>query len=138
MGHLINVEQTLIVSNYCATKWQTKWLQLVIEMDIKSNLHNPNVNISILTRMHSSRMRTTRLLPVSPTAQRGGSVCSRLGGVCYQEGVISQGWVDLGGVCFQGCLLPGDVCSQEGCLLPGWVSASAGSIPSCTEADPPE
>ena len=117
MGHLINVEQTLIVSNYCATKWQTKWLQLVIEMDIKSNLHNPNVNISILTRMHSSRMRTDRLLPVSPTVQGGGGCLLPRGGCLLRGGVLLPGVERFGG-----CLLPGGVCFR-GMSVPRGVSA---------------
>ena len=62
--------------------------------------------------MHSSRMRTTRLLPVSPRMH-----CSWGGG-----GLSAPG----GGV----SALGGVVCSR-GNLLPGM------SVSSCTEADPP-
>ena len=56
------------------------------------------------TRMHSSRMHTARLLPVSPSMH-----CS-LGGV--------PGWVYLpGGVTVQGVYLP------RGCTCPGGVPA---------------
>ena len=64
------------------------------------------------TSMHSSRMRTTRLLPVSPSMHCAGGVCFPGGGVYFPEGVSASG-----GVCFWG------------------VSASWECIPSCTEAD---
>ena len=51
------------------------------------------------TSMHSSRMRTARLLTVSHSIRREGGVC--LGGVCP------------GGVYPGGCVCPGGVCPQE-------------------------
>ena len=67
----------------------------------------------------------------------GGSVCSQgvsaVGGVCSQAGGVSALGM-AGGVCFQGCLLPGGclllgVSHSKGGLLPG------GCIPAYTEAD---
>ena len=72
------------------------------------------VNITIATRMHSSGMRTARLLTVSKHALHGGLP---------------------GDVCAWGCL-PGGVCPWGVC----WgVSASGlgGCIPACNGADPP-
>ena len=74
----------------------------------------------LLTRMHSSRMRTTRLFPVSPSMH------------CSWGGVCSQGVSALGrGVCFWVVSAPrgGGVCS---CVCSGGIG-----IPACTEADPP-
>ena len=91
------------------------------------------------TRLHSSRMRNARALPVSPSM-----LCARgstrglftLGG-----GVSTLGVSTLGGVYSGG----GGVCSWGGCLLPGGLSAPGGwcllpggcGIPACTEADTP-
>ena len=50
--------------------------------------------------MHSSRMRTTRLLPVFPNMHCAGEGVSALGGV------FSWGGLLVGGVCSQGGLLP--------------------------------
>ena len=98
--------------------------------------------------MHSSRMRTSRLLTIccSPLPGVGGEgvsasrrvsaprgdVCSgggvsapgglsALGVVCSQGGVCSWGWVSAprGGVCSGGCLL-------GGCLLPGGSAPRVG------------
>ena len=68
--------------------------------------------------MHSSRVRTARLLPVSAT--RG---CLLPGGVCYQ-----------GGVCY-----PGGVSATRGVSGQGGMSASGpgGCIPACNGADTP-
>ena len=63
----------------------------------------------ISTRLHSSRMRTARLLPVSPSMHCGGG--------------SAPGWV---------CLLWG-VCSW-GCVP---ASGHGGCIPACNGADPP-
>ena len=95
----------------------------------------------IKTRMHSSRMRTTRLLTVSQHALPGGGVCPEgvsaqgeclsrgsvcPGGVSAQE-VSAQGSVGPGGVypsmhCLEGCLprgcLPGGKVSAQGCVYP--------------------
>ena len=62
------------------------------------------------TILHSSRMRTTRSLTVSPSM-----LCSRGGGAWSWGGAWSQG-------------VPG----TGGCLVLG-----GGGIPACTEADPP-
>ena len=48
------------------------------------------------TRLHSSRMRTTRLLPVSPSMHCAGRVCS--------WGCLLPGGVLSGGVCSRGCI----------------------------------
>ena len=89
----------------------------------------------VLTRMHSSRMRITRLLPLSPNMHCGGGM-SAPGGVC-SWGVCSGG-ICSGGRCLpRGVSAPGGgvcsggrwgVCSQDnvcsgGCLLWGEVSA---------------
>ena len=75
-------------------------------------------NICIITRMHSSRMRTACLLPVSPRMHCGGSTpqggwVSAPGGVCFW-GVSASG----GCLLLEGGLLSGD------CLLPGGVYIS--------------
>ena len=80
------------------------------------------------TSMHFSRMRTARLLPVSPRMHcaekdllRGGrKVCSG-GSAC--RGDLLLGGSASGGVCFWGGLL--------------WGVCSWGCIPACTEADAP-
>ena len=50
------------------------------------------------TRLHSSRMRTARLLTISPSMQCSGG-CLLQGGDCSQGGACSQGCLLLGGVC---------------------------------------
>ena len=89
--------------------------------------------------MHSSRMRTAGLLPVSPSMHctgrgisvrgcllRGcrlwGGVCSGRGSVCSQ-GVSAQGGFLLQGVCSGGCLLWGGVCAGRGSVCSQGVSA---------------
>ena len=75
------------------------------------------------TSMHFSRMRTVRLLPVSPSMHcAGGSVCSG-GGECLLWGVSVRGCVSAP----RGVL---GVCSQG-------VSAPGGCIPACNGADTP-
>ena len=79
------------------------------------------------TRMHSSGMRTARLLTVSQYALAGGGCLPRgvsAGGGAVCPGVSARGLSAQGGVC------PGGVCSggclplvQRGCL-PRGVSAS--------------
>ena len=94
----------------------------------------------IETRLDSSRMHTVHLLTVSPSMRCTGGGAGPgvpwswgvpgLGGVC-SRGVSGPGvpgpWAGsaLGGFC-----LGGGVCSG-GCLVLG------GSIPACTEANPP-
>ena len=69
--------------------------------------------------MHSSRMLTTRLLPVSPSMHCAEGICFP-GGVYFQGGVCSRGvFACGGGVCFLG------------------GSAPWGCISACTEADTP-
>ena len=85
------------------------------------------------TNMHSSRMRTARLLPVSPSMHCAGGVSAL--GVCllWERGVCSHGRCLLqgdicsgGGVCSHGrCMLQGDICSG------GWVSAQGVSALGC-------
>ena len=69
------------------------------------------------TRMHSSRMRTARLLTVSQHALLGGvparGVCICQGGVPVQGGVPAQ----------EGVYLPGGTCPGRGVYLPGSVPA---------------
>ena len=66
----------------------------------------------IITRLHSSRMRTARALTVSPSMLcAGGWGCLLQGGV-YLGGSASRGVCSGGG----GCLLPG-----EGVSAPGGV-----------------
>ena len=79
----------------------------------------------MVTRLHSSRMRTAHALTVSPSILwgGGGGVCSGGGGGLLSapgRGVCSRG------VCSWGVCAPGGVCSGGG-----------GGIPTCTEADPP-
>ena len=92
------------------------------------------------TGMHSSRMRTARLLPVSPSMHTAGGCL--LWGVSAPGGVCSRGsrvfaWGGLsapGG----GCLLPGVSAPGGGCLLPGGCLLLEGvCIPACTEAGTP-
>ena len=78
------------------------------------------------TRMHSSRMRTARLLPISHSmhCSREGGVpsqgCTCPGGCTCPEGCTCQGgrvpaW---GGLPAQGCTCPGGL-PAEGCTCPG-------------------
>ena len=77
--------------------------------------------------MHSSRMRTARLLPVSPSMHCAGGVSSR---GCLLWGCLLQGGVCSGDVCSGGCLLLGGVCLWSwGVSTPG-VSA-LGGVCSC-------
>ena len=85
-----------------------------------------------VTRMHSSRMRATRLLPVSPSMH-----CS-WGGVPAKEGVPARGVYLPGGylpggctcqgVPAQGVYLPGGV-PARGVYLPRWGVPAKGGIP---------
>ena len=78
--------------------------------------------------MHSSRMRTARLLPVSPRMHCAGKDLLRGGRSA------PGGGQPVGGICSWGDLLlegsaSGGVCSGG--------SAPGGCIPACTEADTP-
>ena len=86
---------------------------------LKSRSWNSGLQIFVIykkyfyTSMHSSRMRTARLLPVSPSMHCGGG--------CL-----------LWGCLLWGCLLPGGMSAPRGCLLPGgclllWGVCSRGS-----------
>ena len=77
----------------------------VVKRAIYCRFVNGQAKILILTRMHSSRMRTGRSLTVCWSLLPGG-VCS--------GGVSAQGVSAPGGVCSRGCLLPGGVCSRGG------------------------
>ena len=76
-----------------------------------------------LTRLHSSRMHTARLLTVSSSMHCAGEG-SAFGG-CLLWGVCFHG-----GVCFGGSTSRGMSASRGVCF---W----GGGIPACTEADPP-
>ena len=70
-----------------------------------------------LTRMHSSRMHTSRSLTICCSLLPGG-------------GGLLPGGSGLGGVCSQGCVCSGGGSAPGECLLPGGIRA-------CTETDPP-
>ena len=78
----------------------------------KSNLRNVIPNRYHTTSMHTSRMRTACLLPVSPSMHCAGG-CLLLGGVCSWG--VTAPW---------GVSVPGGVYSVGGMC-----------IPACTEAD---
>ena len=70
--------------------------------------------------MHSSRMRTARLLPVSPSMHCScGGTC--LGGVPAKGGVPAQGGLPAGGVPAWGCTCPAGVPAQGGVYLSAFV-----------------
>ena len=83
-----------------------------------------------ITRIHSSRMRTTRLLPVSPSMHcslgrlpaQGGVSAQLPGGTC-PGGVSAQG-----GTCLGGCTCPGGVPAQ-GVYLPRGGVPTQGGVP---------
>ena len=95
----------------------TMWSFAFIQSTIPNKCMNKNLTT---TSMHSSRMRTTRLLPISP------SMHCAWGGVCYTGGVCYPGDVCYLGVSATGarCLLTG------GCLLLRGMSAFWGVYPS--------
>ena len=79
--------------------------------------------------MHSSGMRTARLLTVSQYALCRGRVSQHaLGTGCLPRGCLPRG-VCLGGVCPGGCLPREGVCLPRGCLPGGGVSAQRGCLP---------
>ena len=95
----------------------------------------------LLTRLHSSRMRTARALTVSPSMLCGRCLLRR--DVCSGGCLLPVGMCLLwGGVCSGGCLLLGGllrgVCLPwEGSLLLGASAPrGVGGIPPCTAADP--
>ena len=75
---------------------------------------------SVLTRMHSSRMRTAHLLPVSPSMHYGGG--SALGVSAPRVGVYFQG-----GVCWWGVSASG----PRGCVS----QHAIGQTPPCGQTD---
>ena len=100
---VINVNQTQVTCDIITSHFYSK------KVELRRNVR------AIITRMHSSRMRTGRSL----TIFRGG--CASWGGV-----------LPGGGACF-----PGGVCFLRGCVLPGGCVLQGGGILACTEADPP-
>ena len=81
-----------------------------------------NIRINLYTRLHSSRMRTARLLPVSRSMHCAG------GGACL--------WSGGGGACLWS---RGVAClwSRGGLLLGGCLPLVPGGIPACNGSDPP-
>ena len=86
------------------------------------------------TRMHSSRMRTARLLPVSPSMHCSGGVPARGEGCTCLGGVPAQGWgcTCPEGVPAQGVYLPGGVYLTRGVPvqvfpLPMWTECQTGA-----------
>ena len=83
-----------------------------------------------LTRMHSSRMHTSRSLTVCCSLLPGGGLL--LGGVCLvRGGVCSQGVSAPRGVCTwsRGVSASGGCAWSWGCLLLGGVCSGGGSAP---------
>ena len=78
------------------------------------------------TRLHSSRMRTARVLTVSPSMLCGGyllrGAVSALGG-CLLWGCVCSGVC----VCL-GCVCSGGVSALGVCVCSGWVSAPSGCL----------
>ena len=65
------------------------------------------------TRMHSSRLRTTRLLTISQHALRRGLYPSlHWAGECVSQHALGLGLSIQGGVCLRGCLPKGVVCPR--------------------------
>ena len=90
---------------------------------VRVKAHSHSVSTSVFafskTRMHSSRMRTSRSLTVCWHLLPGGVVCLVRGGLPGLGGVSA--WSPGGGV-----LGPGGACSQGGCLPGPGVSAWSG------------
>ena len=119
---------SFLIIKYCLQVWVT---DLIVFKFVQKNVkkfqelnHDTFIckklrQLQIMTRMHSSRMRTGRSYTVCWSLLPGGGVCS--GGVCSQGG----GCLLLGGgVCsWGGCLVGGS--APGGCLLGGLVSQHA-------------
>ena len=83
------------------------------------NMHWCRKRQRILTSMHSSKMRTARLLPVSPSMY----CAAGKGGHLLREVSAPRGCVCCRGV----CLLPGGICSWgTACYRRGWAACSQG------------
>ena len=97
---------------------------------------------TLSTSMHSSRMRTARLLTVwGGSVQPGGStsrgVCLTLEGVCIQEGLPNPGGSASKGVCpTPGGLHPRGVCPTLGGLHPMGVCPIQGGMHPGKSAQP--
>ena len=87
--------------------------------------------------MHSSRMRTARLLPISPRMHCSGRGCTSPGSVCTYPGVPASGRVPArergvpewgSGVPFRGVYLPRG-CTCLGMYLPRGVPAWGVHLP---------
>ena len=97
------------------------------------------------TRMHSSRMRTGRLLTVCGSLLRGGGCLLQwgsglgglLGGGVSAPGDLVGGVSSRGGVCSQGGLVWGSVYSRGGIWSRGRGSAPGGVYPSMHWGRPP-
>ena len=118
---------------FCMYIPHNNFLETKIHADLKKYEIKLFASLNV-TRMHSSGMRTARLLTVSP------SVHCTVGCVSAQWCVSSQGGLP-GGVCPGGCVCPGLVSAQGGvwpggCVCKGGVSAQGG-IPACNGADTP-
>ena len=79
--------------------------------------------------MHSSKMRTSHLLAVSPSMHCSWEVSALGGGFCSGGGLL---W---GSLLLGGCT-PGGV-SGPGGSDPGRCGQGGSAIPACTVADPP-
>ena len=133
---IFNIGPVLFSIVSMVTGWISGWMGdkpiQPVTIDTMLNNDGPILNIGLTfvtceqclqiqsgARLHSSRMRSARLLPISPSMH-----CSR-GCVC-----------SAGGVCSWGCLL------REGCMLGGGgclpLVPWGGDIPACNEADPRE
>ena len=97
------------------------FLFAVLKLFNSCNEANLTAKIFKKTGMHSSRMRTARLLTVSRI--QGGL---HPGGFCIQEGLHSGAWSATGG------LADPQVCLQGVGIPPGHVTCDA-----CLEANPP-
>ena len=123
------------IHQYVIVIQKVSFIEIILDLFIPAD---SSINL-IPTRMHSSRMRTGRmltvccsLLPGGGCAWSGGGSAPR-GGAWCGGGVSAPGGVPgLGGLPPGGCLVWGGVCLVWGGLPPGGVG-----IPACTEADTP-